>query len=54
MNDVGRIMQLAPVIPVLVIEDIAYARPTAERLRECGVWVQAGTLIGRAAWWARG
>lgn len=32
MNDVDRIMKLAPVIPVLVIDDVAYARPIAEAL----------------------
>jgi len=44
MNDVGRIMQLAPVIPVLVIEDIAYARPIAEALVAGGLRALEVTL----------
>lgn len=32
MNSVERIMRLAPVIPVLVIEDVAHALPVAEAL----------------------
>ena len=44
MNDVDRIMQLAPVIPVLVIEDIAYARPIAEALVAGGLRALEVTL----------
>ena len=44
MNDVGRIMQLAPVIPVLVIDDIAYARPIAEALVAGGLRALEVTL----------
>ena len=32
MNDVDAIMVLTPVIPVLVIDDVASARPVAEAL----------------------
>ena len=32
MNDIDAIMMLAPVIPVLIIDDVAYARPIAEAL----------------------
>jgi 2-dehydro-3-deoxyphosphogluconate aldolase/(4S)-4-hydroxy-2-oxoglutarate aldolase len=32
MNSIEAVMKLAPVIPVLVIDDIAHARPIAEAL----------------------
>ena len=32
MKDVEAIMTLAPVIPVLIIDDVAHARPIAEAL----------------------
>jgi 2-dehydro-3-deoxyphosphogluconate aldolase / (4S)-4-hydroxy-2-oxoglutarate aldolase len=44
MNDIDALMQLAPVIPVLVIEDIAYARPIAEALVAGGLRALEVTL----------
>ncbi|MET0269243.1 MAG: bifunctional 4-hydroxy-2-oxoglutarate aldolase/2-dehydro-3-deoxy-phosphogluconate aldolase [Sphingomonas sp.] len=37
MNEIETVMMLAPVIPVLVIEDVAHARPIAEALVAGGV-----------------
>lgn len=44
MTDIDAIMKLAPVIPVLVIEDIAHARPIAEALVAGGLPVLEVTL----------
>ena len=44
MNDVDAIMTLAPVIPVLVVDDVAHARPIAEALVEGGLPVLEVTL----------
>ena len=44
MNDVESIMRLAPVIPVLVIDDVAYARPIAEALVAGGLCALEVTL----------
>lgn len=49
MSDIDRIMHLAPVIPVLVIDDIACARPLAEALVEGGLQVLEVTLRTPAA-----
>ena len=49
MNHIGDIMRLAPVIPVLVIEDAAQARPLAETLVENGLRVLEVTLRTAAA-----
>lgn len=37
MNDVDAILTLAPVIPVLTVDDVAHARPIAEALVEGGL-----------------
>lgn len=44
MNDVDAIMTLAPVIPVLVVDDVAHARPIAEALVAGGLPVLEVTL----------
>ena len=44
MNDVEAIMMLAPVIPVLVVDDVAHARPIAEALVAGGLPVLEVTL----------
>ena len=44
MKDVESIMQLAPVIPVLVIDDVAHARPIAEALVAGGLRALEVTL----------
>jgi 2-dehydro-3-deoxyphosphogluconate aldolase/(4S)-4-hydroxy-2-oxoglutarate aldolase len=49
MRSIGDIMRLAPVIPVLVIEDAADARPVAEALVEGGLRVLEVTLRTAAA-----
>ena len=49
MNDVERVMRLAPVIPVLVIDDAAHARPIAEALVAGGLPALEVTLRTPAA-----
>ena len=49
MNDVERVMRLAPVIPVLVIDDAAHARPIAEALVAGGLRALEVTLRTPAA-----
>lgn len=49
MNPIETIMRTAPVIPVLVIEDAAYARPMAEALVAGGLAVLEVTLRTPAA-----
>jgi 2-dehydro-3-deoxyphosphogluconate aldolase/(4S)-4-hydroxy-2-oxoglutarate aldolase len=49
MNDIGDIMRLAPVIPVLVIDDAAEAGPLARTLVENGLRVLEVTLRTPAA-----
>ncbi len=49
MQTVDAIMRMAPVIPVLVIEDAAYARPIAEALVKGGLPVLEVTLRTAAA-----
>jgi 2-dehydro-3-deoxyphosphogluconate aldolase/(4S)-4-hydroxy-2-oxoglutarate aldolase len=44
MNTVDAVMRLAPVIPVLVIDDVAYARPIAEALVAGGLCALEVTL----------
>lgn len=44
MSDIDAIMRMAPVIPVLVIEDLAHARPIAEALVAGGLPVLEVTL----------
>lgn len=44
MTDIRSIMQTAPVIPVLIIEDLAHARPIAEALVEGGLRVLEVTM----------
>ena len=44
MSGIEAIMNLAPVIPVLVIEDVAHARPIAEALVRGGLPVLEVTL----------
>jgi 2-dehydro-3-deoxyphosphogluconate aldolase/(4S)-4-hydroxy-2-oxoglutarate aldolase len=44
MKDLDSIMTLAPVIPVLVIDDVAFARPIAEALVAGGLCVLEVTL----------
>jgi 2-dehydro-3-deoxyphosphogluconate aldolase/(4S)-4-hydroxy-2-oxoglutarate aldolase len=44
MRDIDTIMGTAPVIPVLVIDDVAHARPIAEALVEGGLPVLEVTL----------
>jgi 2-dehydro-3-deoxyphosphogluconate aldolase/(4S)-4-hydroxy-2-oxoglutarate aldolase len=49
MRDIGSIMRTSPVIPVLVIEDAAHARPIAEALVAGGLRVLEVTLRTAAA-----
>ncbi|MFN5781515.1 MAG: bifunctional 4-hydroxy-2-oxoglutarate aldolase/2-dehydro-3-deoxy-phosphogluconate aldolase [Novosphingobium sp.] len=49
MTPIERIMRLAPVIPVLVIEDVAHAVPVAEALVRGGLPVLEVTLRTAAA-----
>jgi 2-dehydro-3-deoxyphosphogluconate aldolase/(4S)-4-hydroxy-2-oxoglutarate aldolase len=49
MSDIGGIMRLAPVIPVLVIDEVARARPVAEALVAGGLPVLEVTLRTPAA-----
>ena len=49
MNPVEKVMRTAPVIPVLVIEDVAHARPVAEALVAGGLPVLEVTLRTAAA-----
>lgn len=49
MNAIETIMHTAPVIPVLVIEDVAHARPVAEALVAGGLRVLEVTLRTAAA-----
>lgn len=49
MNEIETVMTLAPVIPVLVIEDAAHARPIAEALVAGGVPALEVTLRTPAA-----
>lgn len=49
MKPVEAVMRTAPVIPVLVIEDVAHARPTAEALVAGGLPVLEVTLRTAAA-----
>ena len=44
MSDIATIMRTAPVIPVLVVDDIAHARPIAEALVAGGLRVLEVTL----------
>jgi len=48
-GEIGHIMRTAPVIPVLVIEDVAHARPIAEALVAGGLPVLEVTLRTPAA-----
>jgi 2-dehydro-3-deoxyphosphogluconate aldolase/(4S)-4-hydroxy-2-oxoglutarate aldolase len=49
MRDIGQLMRLAPVIPVLVVDDPARAEPIAEALVEGGLPVLEVTLRTPAA-----
>ena len=49
MKDVESIMTLAPVIPVLIIDDVAHARPIAEALVAGGLCALEVTLRTPAA-----
>lgn len=49
MRDIAEIMQLAPVIPVIVIDDAAHARPLAEALVAGGLRALEVTLRTPAA-----
>ncbi len=49
MNDIADIMQTSPVIPVLVIRDVAQARPIAEALVAGGLKVLEVTMRTPAA-----
>lgn len=49
MNDVEAVMRLAPVIPVLVIDEVAHARPIAEALVAGGTPALEVTLRTPAA-----
>jgi 2-dehydro-3-deoxyphosphogluconate aldolase / (4S)-4-hydroxy-2-oxoglutarate aldolase len=49
MTNPSAIMQLAPVVPVLVIEDVAHARPIAEALVAGGLFALEVTLRTAAA-----
>jgi 2-dehydro-3-deoxyphosphogluconate aldolase / (4S)-4-hydroxy-2-oxoglutarate aldolase len=49
MQTIDAIMRMAPVIPVLVIEDVAHARPIAEALVKGGLRVLEVTLRTAAA-----
>jgi 2-dehydro-3-deoxyphosphogluconate aldolase / (4S)-4-hydroxy-2-oxoglutarate aldolase len=44
MNDIEAVMTLAPVIPVLIIDDVAHARPIAEALVAGGLRALEVTL----------
>ena len=44
MSDISAIMRTAPVIPVLVIDDVAHAKPMAEALVAGGLRVLEVTL----------
>ena len=48
-TEVGAVMRLSPVIPVLIVEDAAQARPIAEALVEGGLRVLEVTLRTAAA-----
>ena len=48
-TEVGAVMRLSPVIPVLIVEDAALARPIAEALVEGGLRVLEVTLRTAAA-----
>lgn len=49
MTNPSAVMKLSPVVPVLVIEDAAYARPIAEALVAGGLFVLEVTLRTAAA-----
>lgn len=49
MSDIGKIMRMAPVIPVLVVDDVAQARPLAQALVAGGLNVLEVTLRTPAA-----
>lgn len=49
MTDIARIMRLAPVIPVIVIDDLAEARPLAEALVAGGIRALEVTMRTPAA-----
>ena len=49
MTNPAAVMQLAPVVPVLVIEDVAHARPIAEALVAGGLFALEVTLRTAAA-----
>jgi 2-dehydro-3-deoxyphosphogluconate aldolase / (4S)-4-hydroxy-2-oxoglutarate aldolase len=49
MQNIDAIMRMAPVIPVLVVEDVAHARPIAEALVKGGLRVLEVTLRTAAA-----
>lgn len=49
MTDPSAVMKLSPVVPVLVIEDAAYARPIAEALVAGGLFALEVTLRTAAA-----
>jgi 2-dehydro-3-deoxyphosphogluconate aldolase/(4S)-4-hydroxy-2-oxoglutarate aldolase len=49
MTAIDQVMRLGPVIPVLVVEDVAHARPIAEALVEGGLRVLEVTLRTPAA-----
>jgi 2-dehydro-3-deoxyphosphogluconate aldolase / (4S)-4-hydroxy-2-oxoglutarate aldolase len=49
MTNPAAIMQLAPVVPVLVIDDVAHARPIAEALVAGGLFALEVTLRTAAA-----
>ena len=49
MTNPAAVMQLAPVVPVLVIEDVALARPIAEALVAGGLFALEVTLRTAAA-----
>ncbi|MEI6484633.1 MAG: bifunctional 4-hydroxy-2-oxoglutarate aldolase/2-dehydro-3-deoxy-phosphogluconate aldolase [Sphingomonadales bacterium] len=49
MSDIDALMQMAPVIPVLVVDDVAHARPLAEALVAGGLPVLEVTLRTPAA-----
>lgn len=49
MNEIDKIMRAAPVIPVLVVDDVAQARPIAEALVAGGLKVLEVTLRTDAA-----
>lgn len=49
MSDIEKFMRMAPVIPVLVIEDVSHAAPIAEALVKGGLPVLEVTLRTQAA-----